>query len=181
LQSKIFRKISQSVFFFLRPCRYPSSWMTTCLHSPSARRLQIYFNFSRKYSSRSRRSSRGKGVSFPHGLSATEHLVPASQDGSTPLTDKLPRSIILDPTAYAPKVKVIREREPSGRDAVEKLTPLERQVMYNPFGRRPQEKRLANRQLKCSRLLLDKIAFQNVPPYSQKVRFLASKSLSFQS
>lgn len=105
--------------------------MKPCLHSPSTRNLPIYLHLNRNYS---QKFSKTKTPSFPHGFPATEHLVPPSQDGSTPLTDKLPRSIILDPTTYFHGKKIRREKEPSGRAALAKLTPLERRVRFNPFG-----------------------------------------------
>ena len=72
---------------------------------------------------------------FPHGFSATEPLVPPSADGSTPITDALPRSILLDPTAYKPKLN-FRGKPPS-KDPTVQLSPLEKNLIVNPFGTAP--------------------------------------------
>jgi hypothetical protein len=72
---------------------------------------------------------------FPHGFSATEPLVPPSADGSTPITDALPRSILLDPTAYKPKLN-FRGKPPS-KDPTVQLSPLEKNLIVNPFGTVP--------------------------------------------
>jgi hypothetical protein len=72
---------------------------------------------------------------FPHGFSATEPLVPPSTDGSTPITDALPRSILLDPTAYKPKLN-FRDKPPS-KDPTVQLSPLEKNLIVNPFGTVP--------------------------------------------
>jgi hypothetical protein len=71
-------------------------------------------------------SAKGK---FPHEFSTTEPLVPPSKDGSTPMTDSLPRSPLLDPTTYG-SWKIYRKKLPP----LERLTPFEKQIQLNPFG-----------------------------------------------
>jgi len=87
--------------------------------------------YCRTYKVRAKRGGRRKTI-FPHGFSAAEPLVPPSRDGSTPLTDSLPRSIILDPTTYKSKTRS-RERPPS-KDPSTSLSEFERKIMENPFG-----------------------------------------------
>jgi hypothetical protein len=70
---------------------------------------------------------------FPHGFSATEPLVPRSKDGSTPITDALPRSIFLDPTTYKPRRKLVRKEIPY-YDPQAKLSDFELAIRRNPFG-----------------------------------------------
>jgi hypothetical protein len=84
----------------------------------------------RTYSRRSRPHQ--KKPSFPHGFSTTEHLVPPSADGSTPITDALPRSVLLDPTAYESKIK--HRQAPPKKDTAASLSVLEKLVEENPFG-----------------------------------------------
>jgi hypothetical protein len=69
---------------------------------------------------------------FPQGFSATEPLVPPSADGSTPITDALARSILLDPTSY--KHTFNRRGKPPSKDLTVLLSPLEKQILVNPFG-----------------------------------------------
>ena len=76
--------------------------------------------------------NRTRRTQFPHGFSAAEPLVPPSADGSTPITDALPRSILLDPTSYRQK-RNPRAKPPS-KDPTARLSPLERQIILNPFG-----------------------------------------------
>jgi hypothetical protein len=80
------------------------------------------------------RDKRKAQTFFPHGFSATEPLVPPSEDGSTPLTDALPRSPLLDPTTYEPK-KRYREPPPTKTlEGKEQLTDFENLILNNPFG-----------------------------------------------
>ena len=69
---------------------------------------------------------------FPYGFSATEPLVPPSADGSTPITDALARSILLDPTSYKPKRNV--RQPPPNKDPATPLSELEKRIIENPFG-----------------------------------------------
>jgi hypothetical protein len=69
---------------------------------------------------------------FPHGFSATEPLVPPSNDSSTPLTDALPRSILLDPSTYESK-KNFRQKPPKKAQDIN-LTQFEKEIELNPFG-----------------------------------------------
>ena len=78
-----------------------------------------------------RRVSARKSL-FPHGFSATEHLVPPSEDNSTPITDALPRSPLLDPTTY--KRKQIKHRAAPPDKSLEPLTAFEQSILENPFG-----------------------------------------------
>ena len=78
-----------------------------------------------------RRVSARKSL-FPHGFSATEHLVPPSEDNSTPVTDSLPRSPLLDPTTY--KRKQIKHRAAPPDKSLEPLTAFEQSILENPFG-----------------------------------------------
>jgi len=74
---------------------------------------------------------------FPHGFSATEPLVPPSADGSTPVTDALPRSVLLDPTTYNPSGGKMERRQPPliMTDPGERVaTELEERLLHNPFG-----------------------------------------------
>lgn len=87
----------------------------------------------RNYGSRGERPRRTSH--FPHGFSANEPLVPLSSDGSTPITDALPRSIILDPTAY--KSKKRRRQPPPNKDPTIPLSELEKRIIENPFGKYP--------------------------------------------
>ena len=73
-----------------------------------------------------------KRTRFPHGLSATEPLVAPSVDGSTPLTDSLPRSVLLDPTTYEPKENY--RGKPPGKKGADPITLAEKRLMENPFG-----------------------------------------------
>src|SRR5947207_14344048 len=94
----------------------------TCLRL--CRHCRTYF---RRSPHRSKRET-----NFPHGFSATKPLVPPSIDGSTPITDALPRSILLDPTSY--KSKQNFRRPPPNKDPTTPLTELEKRIIENPFG-----------------------------------------------
>src|SRR5271167_2380082 len=101
---------------------------------PSTKVLIRVCNYCRAYSRESRKSRRD--THFPHGFSATEPLVPPSTDGSTPLTDALPRSALLDPTTYQSKLNF--RHPPPSKDPGTQLTELEKRILENPLGILPR-------------------------------------------
>lgn len=101
--------------------------------SPRIARTEAFIRIYRPFRTYSRASKHARrDTHFPHGFSATEPLVPPSEDGSTPLTDALPRSILLDPTTYEPR-KHFR-RPPPSKDPGTSLSELEKRILENPFG-----------------------------------------------
>jgi hypothetical protein len=113
-----------------------TSFPSPCMFAPRIPRrgIQRTCVFCRRLKSK---GSFGKReTTFPHGFSATEPLVPPSADGSTPLTDALPRSLLLDPTTYAraknkePRQPPLITIDPKDRMASE----LEERLLHNPFG-----------------------------------------------
>src|SRR5436305_14470770 len=91
--------------------------------------------------SRTARTLSKRKTHFPHGFSANEPLVPRSTDGSTPITDALPRSPLLDPSTYESKSKY-RKPQPN-KDPDSPLSDFEKQVVMNPFGNCPSYKYLS--------------------------------------
>ena len=101
-------------------------------------------------------------TNFPHGFSATEPLVPPSADGSTPITDALPRSILLDPTSY--KSKQNFRQPPPNKDPTTPLSELERRIIENPFGTYSGCSSLTSKaKILASKIRLDKVSFNSLP------------------
>ena len=101
-------------------------------------------------------------TNFPHGFSATEPLVPPSADGSTPITDALARSILLDPTSY--KSKLNFRQPPPNKDPTTPVSELEKRIIENPFGTCSRRSSLTFKaKILASKIRSDKVNFNSLP------------------